>query len=245
MHVPYRANPFVTTAEPESPQSLPLGVLLSGGLDSSILLATLLQCGRPVRPFYIRTDVVWAAAELCAIGRFLAAVDSPRLDDLVVFDLPLSDLYQNHWSITGINVPGDTTPDEAVFLPGRNALLAIKPLIWCQQNGINELALAVLQGNPFADAQPEFFAAFGAAMTHGGGAPVRVIRPFAGMSKADVLALGRDLPLVHTFSCIAPQKGLHCGRCNKCGERRQAFASLGLTDPTTYSAAAADSNCAA
>ena len=35
-------------------------------------------------------------------------------------------------------------PDEAVFLPGRNALLTIKAALWCQMHGINELAVATL-----------------------------------------------------------------------------------------------------
>src|SRR5688572_26445559 len=100
-----------------------IGVLLSGGLDSSILLATLLRQGRRVQPFYIRTDVVWAAAELAAMRQFLAAMETPALEDLVVFDLPLADLYQDHWSVSGVDTPSDATPDEAVFLPGRNALL--------------------------------------------------------------------------------------------------------------------------
>jgi 7-cyano-7-deazaguanine synthase len=37
-----------------------------------------------------------------------------------------------------------------------------------------------------------------------------------------------------TFSCIDPQEGEHCGRCNKCAERRRAFATSGLVDRTTY-----------
>lgn len=211
-----------------------VGILLSGGLDSSILLGSLLESGRRVQPFYIRTDVVWAAAELAAIRRFLEAVDAPGLEDLQVFDLPLADLYQDHWSVSGFDTPDETTPDEAVFLPGRNALLAIKPLVWCQAHGIEELALAVLAGNPFADAQPEFFERFNAAMTLGGGQSVRITRPFATLGKPEVLRLGRHLPLEHTFSCISPRDGQHCGRCNKCAERRAAFDILGLSDPTTY-----------
>jgi 7-cyano-7-deazaguanine synthase len=218
-----------------SPNS-PVGVLLSGGLDSSILLAELLARGRRVQPFYIRTDVVWAAAELTAIHHFLRAMESPRLAELVVFELPLGDLYNNHWSVSGRNTPSDATPDDAVYLPGRNALLAIKPLIWCASHGIEELALAVLAGNPFADATPPFFAAFDAAMTISGGRPVRVIRPFALLHKPAVLALAQaqGLPLEHTFSCISPHETQHCGHCNKCGERRAAFAAAGLTDPTRY-----------
>jgi 7-cyano-7-deazaguanine synthase len=42
------------------------------------------------------------------------------------------------------------------------------------------------------------------------------------------------LPLELTFSCIRPAGERHCGSCNKCAERRQAFASAGLKDPTDY-----------
>ena len=39
------------------------------------------------------------------------------------------------------------------------------------------------------------------------------------------MELGRDMPLELTFSCIDPRDGLHCGRCNKCAERQEAFRS--------------------
>lgn len=229
---------------PTLPTNRPtIGVLLSGGLDSCILLGHLLRQGECVQPFYIRTEVVWAAAELSAIRRFLLELETPRLHDLIVFDLPLADLYQDHWSLSGIGTPSDATPDEAVYLPGRNALLALKPLLWCQQHGIEELALAVLSGNPFRDARPEFFATLAQAMNLGGeGTSVRLTRPFAHLRKEEVLRLGSDLPLGLTFSCIAPRDGRHCGACNKCGERRAAFALLDLDDPTEYAPSDAEAS---
>jgi 7-cyano-7-deazaguanine synthase len=210
------------------------GVLLSGGVDSSVLLASLLEAEHRVQPFYIQTDVVWADAELAAVRRFLQAVASPLLADLLVFDLPLKDLYGDHWSITGVDCPDQTSDDEAVFLPGRNVLLAIKPMVWCQQNGVQALALATLAGNPFADAQAPFLDALSAAMTCGGCQAIAVTRPFSSLTKAEVLALGRHLPLEHTFSCIAPRGRRHCGQCNKCAERQAAFRASGLVDPTRY-----------
>ncbi|HTN74145.1 MAG TPA: 7-cyano-7-deazaguanine synthase [Pirellulaceae bacterium] len=231
-------NNHVATHAPASGHSNTVGVLLSGGLDSCILVATLLRASRQVQPFYVRTDVIWAAAEYNAIRRFLAAIDSPTLEDLVVFDLPLADLYGDHWSISGRQVPDEHSADAAVYLPGRNALLALKPLLWCHSQGVRELALAVLAGNPFADAQPAFLTAFSQSLAlSDGGAAVNITRPFAQLSKRDVLALGRDLPLELAFSCLSPRDGQHCGRCNKCGERQTAFAALGLADPTVYAAA--------
>jgi 7-cyano-7-deazaguanine synthase len=212
------------------------GVLLSGGLDSSILAARLLQEGRRVRPFYIRSDLYWEDAELAAVRRYLehlAARHAPRLEELVTLHLPLGDVYGEHWSLTGQSPPGADTPDEAVYLPGRNALLVVKAAVWCQLNGVQALALAPLRGNPFADATSEFFADFESALSRAGG-PIRLERPFAQLSKRDVLELGRGLPLELTFSCIVPAGEWHCGACNKCGERRAAFAAAAMQDPTPY-----------
>jgi 7-cyano-7-deazaguanine synthase len=49
------------------------------------------------------------------------------------------------------------------------------------------------------------------------------------------MELGRDYPLELTFSCINPKGALHCGRCNKCHERREGFQLIGAVDPTNYS----------
>jgi 7-cyano-7-deazaguanine synthase len=91
-----------------------------------------------------------------------------------------------------------------------------------------------LASNPFPDATDEFFTSFACAITLAGDAPLRISRPFAQMTKRAVMNLGRDYPLEHTFSCISPAEGLHCGRCNKCDERKTAFDQAGLRDPTRY-----------
>src|SRR6187401_469194 len=96
------------------PDNPAMGVLTSGGLDSSILVGKLLRDGEHVQPFYIRTGLVWQRGELAAVRRFLKALRCERLNKLVVLDLPLSDLYADHWSHTGRNVPDAQTSDEAV-----------------------------------------------------------------------------------------------------------------------------------
>jgi 7-cyano-7-deazaguanine synthase len=64
--------------------------------------------------------------------------------------------------------------------------------------------------------------------------PVRIKLPFAGLDKSAVMESGRHLPLQHTFSCIAPVAGEHCGQCNKCAERQEAFATARIPDLTPY-----------
>ena len=132
---------------PESSDST-MGLLLSGGLDSSILLGYLLSQHRRIQPFYVQSQLVWQREERRAVGRLLRAMAAPRSAELRVLDLPLRDLYQDHWSVTGDSVPDACSRDDAVYLPGRNALLLIKPALWCRLHGVRELALAVLRIEP-------------------------------------------------------------------------------------------------
>ena len=214
-----------------------IGVLASGGLDSSILMGHLLREGRRVQPFYIRTGLLWQAEELPALARFLAAVATNELAKLVVLELPLADLYDGHWSLTGRDIPGADSPDEAVYLPGRNALLIVKAAVWCQLHSVGELAMAPLGSSPFDDASAAFVRDFEAAINRGVSRRVRLSRPFGEMNKLQVMVLGREMPLELTFSCISPTSGLHCGRCNKCAERKAAFRDAGMEDRTVYARA--------
>jgi 7-cyano-7-deazaguanine synthase len=212
-----------------------IGVLSSGGLDSAILVSYLLDRGERVQPLYVESGLHWQSAELAGLKNYLQAVARPELASLVVLELPLVDLYGNHWSTSGQEIPGATTPDEAVYLPGRNLLLSIKPALWCQMHGIGRLALGVLGSNPFADASESFFAALEAVLANLGQSPLKIERPFGAMHKREVMQLGRSYPLELSFSCIAPVNGLHCGKCNKCAERQAAFRAAELRDLTEYS----------
>jgi len=228
---------------PKFPNSPPLtfatkpntiAVLFSGGVDSAILLTEFLQAGRVVIPIYIRTGSVWQERELRAAREFLAAIAQRPLAQIVTLEMPLSDVYGDHWSMTGCGVPDTSSPDEAVFLPGRNPILLIKAMLWCQAHGVKEIALATLASNPFDDSTPAFFAQFQATMKEATGEWVQIVRPFENQSKRDVMQLGASLPLELTFSCLSPADDFHCGRCNKCAERQRAFSFLATGDPTRY-----------
>jgi 7-cyano-7-deazaguanine synthase len=211
-----------------------VAVLTSGGLDSAILVADMANQHRQVYPIYIRAGLHWEAVELAHLQRFLGAIQKPALQPLVILEQPVTDLYGPHWSLTGENVPDAATPDEAVYLPGRNLLLVLKALLWCHLHRVPTLALAVLRGNPFPDASEEFFQEFAAVIGQAVQDRLSVVRPYGHLHKIDVLQRGRGLPLEWTFSCIRPVDGKHCGQCNKCAERRKAFADAGWKDPTIY-----------
>jgi 7-cyano-7-deazaguanine synthase len=223
---------LMTTAE--SPTPSPLAVLVSGGLDSAILLGEALRAGAVVDPLYVRCGLSWEAVELQHLRCYLDAVHTAKLRPLTILEMPVRDLYGEHWSTTGRCVPDAHSPDAAVFLPGRNVLLLAKALLWCHLHGVPTVGLAPLESNPFPDATPAFFATYQNAVNQAVGGSVKVWLPYLGLAKSAVMQRGRDLPLGLTFSCIHPIDGRHCGVCNKCAERRRAFADARMPDPTVY-----------
>ena len=210
-------------------------VLLSAGLDSTVLAAREAQASI-VQPLYISTGLAWEKAELKALTTIL---DSPPLADarpLVNLFFSVSDLYPpTHWAISG-NPPDFDTPDEDVYLTGRNIILLSKAAIYCSQHGIERIALGSLAGNPFPDATPEFFHAIAHALSLALSTKIQIATPFASMHKPDVIRLGATLhvPLELTLSCMNPDGVHHCGQCSKCRERRDGFTNAGIEDLTKY-----------
>ncbi len=213
--------------------TLPLAVLVSGGLDSAILVGMAARTHPAVHPLYIRTGLAWEDAERQYLDCFLASIPSPQLQPLRVLDLPVRDLYGDHWSTRG-TAPNALAADEEFYLPGRNVLLLAKSLVWCRLHDVPTIALAVLAANPFPDASASFFRDYASVVGGAVGGQIAIATPFANLSKADVIRRGADLPLQHTLSCMSPVNGRHCGVCGKCAERGRAFIAAGVPDPTDY-----------
>src|ERR1051325_9369571 len=208
-------------------------VLLSAGLDSAVLAASEARTSR-VQPIYVSTGLAWEAEEQAALERLLAAPAFAGVDPPATLTFTVRDLYApTHWALRG-EPPAFDTPDEDVYLTGRNVILLTKASIYCAQHQIGRIALGPLVGNPFPDATPEFFASMARALSLGLAHDIHIDAPFADKEKSDVIKLGVKLgvPLELTLSCMNPKGGLHCGLCSKCRERRDAFNEAGVEDTT-------------
>jgi 7-cyano-7-deazaguanine synthase len=218
-------------------------VLFSAGLDSAVLLADERQRG-PVHPLYVSVGLAWEAAELAVAGRLLATPLFAGVEPLERLAFTVTDLYAPaHWAIRG-EPPAYDTPDEGVYLTGRNLVLLAKAGTWCALHRVPRIVLGPLAGNPFPDATPAFFEAMARSLSLGLDWPISIETPYRNCHKEDVIRRGQQLGVAFelTLSCMNPRVAgneiRHCGQCSKCRERQEAFSAAGVSDPTRYAASA-------
>ena len=215
-------------------------VLLSGGLDSAVLAAHEAQTAR-VLPVYVSVGLAWESAEVAMVEQLLRApVFADRTEPLERVAFTMRDVYPpTHWAIRGVP-PAYDTPDQDVYLTGRNLVLLTKAGVVAARQDAHRIVLGPLAGNPFPDARPAFFSSMAGALSLGLDHAIEIATPFLSWEKADVITRGVELgvPFELTLSCMSPMitDGLpqHCGLCSKCRERRDAFAAAGVSDPSTY-----------
>ena len=216
-------------------------MLFSAGLDSAVLLAHAAQQSPDalIQPLYVSAGLAWEHEERAMAERYLARLSAiAAIQPLTSLTVDMRDVYPpSHWAIRG-EPPAYDTPDEDVYLDGRNIVLLSKASVFMASHRIPRIMIGPLAGNPFPDATPLFFETIGRALSIGLDAPISVETPFASMKKADVIRLGRSLgvPFELTLSCMQPKGGRHCGRCSKCRERIEAFRDVGEEDPAEYAA---------
>jgi 7-cyano-7-deazaguanine synthase len=218
-----------------------MAVLSSGGLDSAILVAELASHAI-VFPIYIAMGLVWEVEEITALKDFLDALNHPNIQPLTKIEFPISSLYGNHWSTTGMGIPDWQAPDQDVDLPGRNIFLLGLTAVWCRTHQVPKIAIGSLGTNPFPDGSFEFFQNYAQVLSQGLGYQIEVIVPYNQSHKEDIISRYQHLPLELTMTCMDAQAGIHCGQCNKCYERQLAFNKAGVQDKTLYRSAIAWQN---
>jgi 7-cyano-7-deazaguanine synthase len=132
----------------------------------------------------------------------------------------------------------DATMRQTV-VPFRNAILLSIAAGLAESRGAVGLVIAAHGGDHaiYPDCREEFLRAMDETMRRGTYAGVALLRPFIGLTKAQIAAEGARLGVdyARTWSCYKGGE-IHCGRCGTCVERREAFLLAGLPDPTVYAA---------
>jgi len=216
-------------------------VLLSGGLDSSTVLAIARAEGFECHALSVHYGQKHGA-ELEAARRIAAALGAREHR---VMGVDLAGIGGSALTDPSINVPEAPSAGIPVtYVPARNTLLLSLALGWAEVIGARDIFIGVnsVDYSGYPDCRPEFIRAFttlaGLATKAGveGGA-FRIQTPLINLSKAEIIRRGMELGMDYalTVTCYrASDDGAACGRCDACRLRAAGFVAAGVADPTRY-----------
>ncbi|MGE3296192.1 MAG: 7-cyano-7-deazaguanine synthase QueC [Porticoccaceae bacterium] len=217
-------------------------VLVSGGLDSTTLLA--LARAEGYRCHTLSFDYGQRhRAELAAAAR-ISAVFGAVEHKTVALDLRSI----GGSALTDVSIPVPTAGDSAgipiTYVPARNTIFLAIALGWAEVLGARDLFIGVnaVDYSGYPDCRPEFIRAFEVTAnlaTRAGveGRGFSIHTPLIDLGKAEIIARGIELGVDYamTVSCyLADPAGRACGRCDSCRLRAAGFAAAGVADPTAY-----------
>jgi 7-cyano-7-deazaguanine synthase len=216
-------------------------VLLSGGLDSSTVLAIARARGFECYALSVHYGQRHSA-ELDAARRIAASLGAREHR---VMGVDLAGIGGSALTDTGVAVPeSPTTGIPVTYVPARNTLLLSLALGWAEVVGAADIFVGVnaVDYSGYPDCRPAFIEAFehlARLATKAGveGVPFKIQAPLIDMSKADIIRAGAELGVDFsmTVSCYqAGADGRACGKCDSCRLRAAGFAAACVPDPTRY-----------
>jgi 7-cyano-7-deazaguanine synthase len=216
-------------------------VLLSGGLDSSTVLA--MARGQGFECYALSVHYGQRhSAELDAARRIAASLGAREHR---VMGVDLAGIGGSALTDTSVAVPEAPAAGIPVtYVPARNTLLLSLALGWAEVVGATDIFVGVnaVDYSGYPDCRPEFIQAFeqlARLATKAGveGVPFKIRAPLIDMSKGDIIRAGGELGVDFsmTVSCYqAGPDGAACGKCDSCRLRAAGFSAAGVPDPTRY-----------
>lgn len=227
-----------TSDKPSKPRAV---VLVSGGLDSTTVLAMAQSQGYECYTLSFdygqrhRTELV--AAEK------LSASMGARAHKTVVLDLRT--IGGSALTDDAIDVPEQESEGIPItYVPARNTVFLSIALGWAEVLKANDIFIGVnaVDYSGYPDCRREYISAYekmANVATKAGveGQSLRIQTPLIDLSKAEIIRQGIALGIDYadTISCYqANASGHACGKCDSCRLRQQGFADAGVEDPTLY-----------
>ena len=216
-------------------------VLLSGGLDSTTVLAL---AKRDFHIFALSFDYGQRHKFELDAAKVIAKKNAVENFQTITIDLKQ---FGKSALTDNIAVPknqeiGDDIP--ITYVPVRNTIFLSYALAYAEVNNIYDIFIGVnaLDYSGYPDCRPEYIGAFekmanlGTKFTQGS-RKITIHTPLINMTKSEIILKGHQLGVSYkdTHSCYDPSnEGLACGECDACILRKKGFTMSNITDPTLY-----------
>ncbi|ADI38600.1 7-cyano-7-deazaguanine synthase [Waddlia chondrophila 2032/99] len=208
-------------------------VLLSGGIDSTVVLAMAQSLGRECTAL----SFDYGQRHKVELEHAAHIAHYYKVPQIIINISPAC--FENTALVNALNVPKNRTLDEiskggipSTYVPARNTLFLAYAAGQAEIMNAEEIHCGpnLLDRNCYPDCRPEFYSAFQqvlASATKQGaeGNPPRIVTPLINWDKNRIVQEGRKLgaPLDTTFSCYSPSAGKACGMCDACILRQEAL----------------------
>lgn len=224
-----------------SPSSLRAVILVSGGLDSTTVLAIAQSQGYDC--YTLSFDYGQRhRAELVAAERLSLKMGAKEHKTVI---LDLRTIGGSALTDDAIDVPESASEGIPVtYVPARNTVFLSIALGWAEVLGANDIFIGVnaVDYSGYPDCRLDYIQAYEqmanlATKACVEGQPLRIQTPLIDLSKAEIIRQGVELGIdyAETISCYqANADGDACGKCDSCRLRQQGFAEAGTEDPTRY-----------
>ena len=222
-------------------------VLLSGGLDSTTVLAIAKDQGYSPYALSFR----YGQRHLIELEAAKRVADKQGVVRHVVAEIDLR-VFGGSALTADIDVPKHDSADSlaehgipVTYVPARNTVFLSFALAWAETISAQDIFIGVnaLDYSGYPDCRPEYIAAYermaNLATKAGveGAQQLKIHTPLIDMTKAQIINKGLELGIDYgqTLSCYDPDEaGVSCGKCDSCVLRQKGFSDAGQKDPVSY-----------
>ena len=217
-------------------------VLLSGGLDSTTVLA--IAKAHDFECYALSFD--YGQKQRSELESAKTIANQSNVVEHRIMKISLADIGGSALTDDEIDVPKYSESDEipVTYVPARNTIFLSFALAWAEVIDCQKIYIGVnaLDYSGYPDCRPEFIKAFEsmanlATKQSVEGEKIEILTPLISLTKAQIIQKGLSLGVDYsqTISCyLANSNGEACGACDACVLRINGFNNANIKDPTFY-----------
>ena len=180
-----------------------IGILFSGGLESTSLIYKFLQESFKVELIYVKFGFKWEDAEI---------IYAKKIANF--FDLNLNVIEVKSNLVFDLGFVNNVKSNIIIL---RNLSLIINAANFCVNKNIYNLSMGLLGDNRYPDTSLRYISNIEMLISEGINKKFNIFLPFYGLKKKDIFCKYKDnIPLDLIFSCTNPIGENRCGKCYKC-----------------------------
>jgi 7-cyano-7-deazaguanine synthase len=208
-------------------------VVLSGGPDSATVAYWAKKQGYDLSAITFKYGQI-ATKETKSAQKIAEKLGAP----IKIIDLStLKEVFGKVTSLCNADIPMTSSFSKPIIVPFRNGIFLSVAVAYAISIGAGRIFYGA-QGSdePFyPDCRREFYKHFERTARLGTETKISIEAPFSDLTKSEMIKLGAELgvPFNLTWSCYLDGEK-HCGKCESCINRKKAFETAKIPDPTEY-----------